>query len=102
MTFCDNTCFDVHGPCNVTVHCPSSPFAWPAARYKYLGRPRFVTFLLFRFSLLHIRSIYSYSLHIFQHSCPPNLARYTLLGRIDRPFTSYAHYGAFNTLNPYV
>lgn len=40
MSFCDNTCFDVHGPCNVTVHCPSSPFAWPAARYKYHGRPR--------------------------------------------------------------
>ena len=53
-------------------------------------------------SVSHIRSIYSYSLHILQHSSPPNLARYTLLGRIDRPFTSYAHYGAFNTLNPYV
>ena len=34
----------------------------------------------------HIRSIYSYSLHILQHSCPLNLARYTLLRRIDRPF----------------
>jgi hypothetical protein len=31
-----------------------------------------------------------------------NFARYTLLGRIDQPFNSYAHYGAFNTLNPYV
>lgn len=51
---------------------------------------------------VHIRSIYSYSPHILQHSCPPNFARYTLLGRIDRPFNSYAHYGAFNTINPYV
>src|SRR6266403_878506 len=38
------------------------------------------------FASAHIRSIYSYSLHILQHSCPPNLARYTLLGPIDRPF----------------
>ena len=56
------------------------------------------------FASAHIRSIYSYSLHILQYSCPTNLARYTLLGRIDQPFycTAYARDGAINALNPYV
>lgn len=87
MSFCDNTCFDVHGPCNVTVHCPSSPFAWPAAYYKYHGRPRTVPSLLFRLSpaFVHIRSIYSYSLYILHHSCVHPTSRALHPSRTHRP-----------------
>jgi hypothetical protein len=61
--------------------------------------------LFFRLSLClcpHPQHIFLFSPHPPTFLCPPNLARYTLLGRIDRPFTSYALYGAFNSLNPYV
>lgn len=68
-----------------------------------MGLPFFYSPSLFSpFASAHICSIYSYSLHILQYSSPPRLARYILLGRIDQPLSSYAYYGASNTLNPYI
>ena len=92
-SFHDNTCFDVHGPCNVTVH--RSTFI--VHRRSSPGRPPVISnndssnWILPlpsppHFVSAHICSIYSYPPHIPQYSCPLNLARYILLGRIDQPF----------------